>query len=86
MTRREIGHVSSSIFMKLFIFNTRIGFLEKRRQVCALRLSLMIRDDSFGLMRPICFGHKKNAPRGRSRHHANGIMVDLSGQRFDPSR
>jgi len=49
--------------MKLFIFNTRIGFLETRRQVCALRLALMIRDDSFGLMRSICFGHKKT-PQG----------------------
>jgi hypothetical protein len=29
--RLEISHVSSSIFMKLFIFNTRIGFLETRR-------------------------------------------------------
>jgi hypothetical protein len=63
VTRREIGHVSSSIFMKLFIFNARIGFLETRRQVCALRLSLMIRDDSFSLMRSIFFGHKKT-PQG----------------------
>jgi len=49
--------------MKLFIFNARIGFLETRRQVCTLRLSLMIRDDSFSLIRSIFLGHKKT-PQG----------------------